>query len=657
MARLPQPGADNNTWGDILNEFLKVEHNPDGTLKRTDDIDDAIADVEKGQPGGVATLDGTGKVPTSQLPPTTIPVTSVNTRTGDVTGLAEQSDLTAHTTNTSNPHGVTKSQVGLGSVDDTSDLSKPVSTATQTALNLKAPLANPTFTGVVTVPTPSNGTDATTKTYVDNTVAAGAPDADATTKGKIQLAGDLGGTAAAPTVPGLANKVNTSVTVNGHALSSNVTVTKSDVDLGDVDNTTDAAKPISTLTQTALNTKVTANTAITGATKTKIMYDSKGLVTAGDDATTADIADSTDKRYVTDAQLTSLGNLSGTNTGDQDLSALQPLDSDLTAIAGISASNDDIIQRKSGTWTNRTPAQVKSDLSLTKSDVDLASVDNTSDATKNAATAVLANKTLDNTNAITIKDTSLTIQDDGDATKQFQFDGSGITTGTTRTFTVPNSSTTLVGTNATQTLSAKTLTSPVINGSVSGTAIDTNDTLAANSDTILASQKATKAYVDTSVAGKVPTSTTVNGYALTANVTVTKSDVGLGNVDNTSDATKNSAAATLTNKRVTPRVTAIASSATPTINTDNCDAVTITALATAITNMSTNVTGTPANFDKVIFRIKDDGVARAISWGSLFEAKGVALPTTTVANKVLTVGFMYDTVASKWGCIASVQEA
>lgn len=64
------------------------------------------------------------------------------------------------------------------------------------------------------------------------------------------------------------------------------------------------------------------NSAITGATKTKITYDSKGLVTAGADATTADIADSTDKRYVTDAQLTVLGNTSGTNTGDQTLSGL-----------------------------------------------------------------------------------------------------------------------------------------------------------------------------------------------------------------------------------------------------------------------------------------------------------------------------------------------
>lgn len=68
--------------------------------------------------------------------------------------------------------------------------------------------------------------------------------------------------------------------------------------------------------QSALGGKVAGNTAITGATKTKITYDAKGLVTGGADATTADIADSTDKRYVTDAQKTVIGNTSGTNTGD-----------------------------------------------------------------------------------------------------------------------------------------------------------------------------------------------------------------------------------------------------------------------------------------------------------------------------------------------------
>lgn len=75
--------------------------------------------------------------------------------------------------------------------------------------------------------------------------------------------------------------------------------------------------------------------------------------------------------------------------------------------------------------------------------------------TNNAQT--LSSKTLDNTNVITVQDSNLTLQDNGDNTKQAKFELSGITTGNTRTLTVPNASTTLVGTDATQTLTNKTL--------------------------------------------------------------------------------------------------------------------------------------------------------------------------------------------------------
>jgi hypothetical protein len=51
--------------------------------------------------------------------------------------FATSANLNSHTTNTSNPHTVTKTQVGLSNVDNTSDVNKPISTATQTALNLK----------------------------------------------------------------------------------------------------------------------------------------------------------------------------------------------------------------------------------------------------------------------------------------------------------------------------------------------------------------------------------------------------------------------------------------------------------------------------------------------------------------------------------------
>jgi hypothetical protein len=68
----------------------------------------------------------------------------------------------------------------------------------------------------------------------------------------------------------------------------------------------------------------------------------------------------------------------------------QPLDSDLTAIAALTPSNDDLLQRKTGAWTNRTPAQVKVDLVLVKGDVGLGNVDNTSDVNKPVSTAQAA---------------------------------------------------------------------------------------------------------------------------------------------------------------------------------------------------------------------------------------------------------------------------
>lgn len=72
-------------------------------------------------------------------------------------------------------------------------------------------------------------------------------------------------------------------------------------------------------------------------------------------------------------------------------------------------------------------------------------------------TQTLSNKTLDNTTALTIQDSNLTIQDNGDNTKQLKFEASGITTGTTRTLTAPDASTTIVGTDTSQTLSNKTI--------------------------------------------------------------------------------------------------------------------------------------------------------------------------------------------------------
>lgn len=72
----------------------------------------------------------------------------------------------ANPTFTGTVTGVTKTHVGLGNVDNTSDANKPVSTAQQTALNLKANSASPSLTGTVDLAGANISTDTTTGTKI-----------------------------------------------------------------------------------------------------------------------------------------------------------------------------------------------------------------------------------------------------------------------------------------------------------------------------------------------------------------------------------------------------------------------------------------------------------------------------------------------------------
>jgi len=110
---------------------------------------------------------------------------------------------------------------------------------------------------------------------------------------------------------------------------------------------------------------------------------------------------------------------------------------------------------------------------------------------------------------------------------------------------------------------------------------------------------------------------------------------------------------TLTNKRFTPRIGTVASSVTPAINTDNFDQFNITAQAAAITSMTSGLTGTPTDGQPLTVRIKDNGTARAITWGASFVAGGATPLATTAVSKTHLVQFIYDSTAAKWACIRS----
>lgn len=147
-------------------------------------ITDAINASQKGVANGVATLDASGLVPVGQLPsyvddvleytnlgafpavgePGKIYVALDTNKTYRWSGTVYIYITSGAVDSVAGKTGVVslvKADVGLSNVDNTSDLLKPISTATAAELALKAPLASPALTGTPTAPTAAVGTNTT----------------------------------------------------------------------------------------------------------------------------------------------------------------------------------------------------------------------------------------------------------------------------------------------------------------------------------------------------------------------------------------------------------------------------------------------------------------------------------------------------------------
>lgn len=307
-----------------------------------------------------------------------------------------------------------KSDIGLPEVDDTSDLDKPISDDTQSALDLKIDLSEKGLAnGVAEL-------DAGAKILLSQL-----PDS---ILGQLEYQGTWNATTNTPSL------TDPDPTAHGHyyVVSNAASRFGEDYQVGDwainnngswekVDNT-DAVSTVfgrlgnilpvagdynaSQITNTPAGniSAATAQDAINELDSEKQPVDQDltdiAALTPSNDDFLQRKAGAWTKR--TPAQVKTDLNLSGTNSGDQiaatvantpagniasatvqgaineldsekadagamttALSGKQPVDQDLTDIAGIVPSDDDIIQRKAGAWVKRTVAQFKSDLALT----------------------------------------------------------------------------------------------------------------------------------------------------------------------------------------------------------------------------------------------------------------------------------------------------
>jgi hypothetical protein len=318
-----------NQWDD-LSYFLDTS-DLDGSF------DDYIPLTQKAANNGVATLDAQGKIPLAQLgnvidgaPDALNTLNELAAAIGDnadfITGF-NTLNTTVGTLNTD--VGTLSTAVGtlttdLGDANDNvTQLISDVESINESISDLqleKAPLAGPTFTGTVVLPNTTsigdvssteigyvNGVTSAIQTQLDDKLASStasttyAPLNAPTFTGAVVLPGttSIGNVDATEIayVNGVTSAIQTQLDAKAPTADPTFTgtvsgVTKSHVGLGNVDNTSDANKPVSTATQTALDAKADLTGAIfNGSVQVQLDLIVDGDLTVSGTTTTIDVTD------------------------------------------------------------------------------------------------------------------------------------------------------------------------------------------------------------------------------------------------------------------------------------------------------------------------------------------------------------------------------